>query len=108
MEALITGGAGFIGSNLALRLVGDGHAVRVLDDLSSGSPDNVPMGAELIEGDVADAAAVGAAVDGIEVVFHQAALRAVLPSVERPLATDTANVHGTLTVLDAARRAGVR
>jgi UDP-glucose 4-epimerase len=108
VRVLITGGAGFIGSNLADRLVADGHAVRVLDDLSTGYRENVNPDAELIVGDVADEATVAAAVEGCEVVFHQAAHRAVLRSVEHPLATDTANVHGTLTVLECARRAGVR
>jgi UDP-glucose 4-epimerase len=108
VRALITGGAGFIGSHLADRLVADGHEVRVLDDLSTGFPENLNPGAELLVGDVADEELVARAVDGCEVVFHQAAHRAVLRSVEHPLATDTANVHGTLTVLECARRAGVR
>ena len=108
MDVLVTGGAGFIGSNLAGRLVADGHRVRVLDDLSTGYADNVPAEAELVEGNVADADLVRKAVDGVEVVFHQAAHRSVQRSVETPLDTDTANVHGTLIVLDAARNAGVR
>jgi UDP-glucose 4-epimerase len=107
MRVLVTGGAGFIGSNLAARLVADGHEVRVLDDLSTGYRDNVPEGAALVAADMADEAAVREAVEGCQVVFHQAAHRAVLRSVEHPLATDTANVHGTLTVLVAARDAGV-
>jgi UDP-glucose 4-epimerase len=108
MDVLVTGGAGFIGSNLAAALVAAGHATRVLDDLSSGYADNVPVGACLIEGDVADEATVSKAVAGVEIVFHLAALRAVAQSVERPLATDNANTHGTLTVLKAASDAGVR
>jgi UDP-glucose 4-epimerase len=108
MRALVTGGAGFIGSNLADRLVADGHDVVVLDDLSSGYADNIPAQAELIKGDIADLDLVSRATEGVEVVFHLAAHRAVLRSVEHPLATDTANTHGTLTVLEAARRAGVR
>jgi nucleoside-diphosphate-sugar epimerase len=82
--------------------------VRVLDDLSTGHRDNVNAHAELIEANISDAVAVRRAVEGCEVVFHQAAHRAVLRSVEDPLATDTANVHGTLTVLDAAHAGGVR
>lgn len=108
MRVLITGGAGFIGSNLVDRLLRDGHEVRVLDDLSTGHEANLDPAAELFVGDVADESLVARATEGCEVVFHQAAHRAVLRSVEHPLETDTANVHGTLTVLDCARRAGVR
>ena len=108
MNTLVTGGAGFIGSNLAEVLVAGGHPTRVLDDLTTGYLENVPAGAELIEGDVADEAVVSKAVEGVDVVFHLAAHRAVLRSVEHPLATDRANTHGTLTVLNAARHAGVR
>jgi UDP-glucose 4-epimerase len=108
MNVLVTGGAGFIGSNIADAFLADGHRVRVLDDLTTGFVENVPAQADLIEGDVSDAAAVAKAVDGVELVFHLAAHRAVLRSVEDPLATDTANVHGTLTVLKSAVDAGVR
>jgi len=108
VDVLVTGGAGFIGSHLADALVTRGDRVRVLDDLFSGRIENVPAGVELIEASVADLAAVRRAVDGVEVVFHQAAHRAVLASIEDPLATDTANSHGTLTVLHAAVEAGVR
>ncbi|MGH8984783.1 MAG: SDR family oxidoreductase [Acidimicrobiia bacterium] len=108
MDVLVTGGAGFIGSHLADALVARGDSVRVLDDLFSGSTDNVNPAAELVTGSVADEALVREAVEGAEVVLHQAAHRAVLRSVEDPLATDLANVHGTLTVLKAAADAGVR
>ena len=108
MRALVTGGAGFIGSNLADRLLAEGAAVRVFDNLSTGFRDNVPGGAALFEGDIRDEAAVRAAVVGIDVVFHFAASRAVLQSVENPLSTDLANTHGTLMVLKAAQDAGVR
>lgn len=108
MLALVTGGAGFIGSNLVDALVGQGHTVRVLDDLTTGFSENLNPEAELFEGDIADESLVGRAVEGAEVVFHQAAHRAVFRSVEHPLATDTANTHGTLTVLEAARQSGVR
>jgi UDP-glucose 4-epimerase len=108
MRCLVTGGAGFIGSNLVDALVARGDEVRVLDDLSTGHRDNLNAKADLIEAEVSDAAAVRSAVEGCELVFHQAAHRAVLRSVEDPLATDTANVHGTLTVLEEARAAGVR
>jgi UDP-glucose 4-epimerase len=105
---LVTGGAGFIGSNLVDALVGQGHVVRVLDDLSTGSRAQVHRDAELFVGPVDDPELVRDAIDGCEIVFHQAAHRAVLRSVEHPLATDSANTHGTLTVLAAARDAGVR
>jgi UDP-glucose 4-epimerase len=108
VRALVTGGAGFIGSNLAERLMADGADVRVFDNLSTGFRENVPPEAELVEGDIRDEAAVRAAVSGVDVVFHQAAHRAVLQSVQDPLSTDLANTHGTLLVLKAAADAGVR
>jgi UDP-N-acetylglucosamine/UDP-N-acetyl-alpha-D-glucosaminouronate 4-epimerase len=108
VRALVTGGAGFIGSNLAERLMADGADVRVFDNLSTGFRENVPPKAELVEGDIRDEAAVRAAVSGVDVVFHQAAHRAVLQSVQDPLSTDLANTHGTLLVLKAAADAGVR
>jgi UDP-glucose 4-epimerase len=108
VKALVTGGAGFIGSNLVQALLARGDDVRVLDDLCTGYRDNVPSEVELIVGSVADEDAVGAAVAGVEIVFHQAARRSVIGSLEHPLRTDTANVHGTLTVLELARQAGVR
>src|SRR5262245_12425989 len=108
MRCLVTGGAGFIGSNLVDALLARGDDVRVLDDLTTGYRNNVDPATELIEADIADGDAVARAVAGCELVFHQAAHRAVFRSVEHPLATDTANVHGTLTLLEAARAAGVR
>jgi UDP-glucose 4-epimerase len=108
MRALVTGGAGFIGSHLVDALAEGGHSVRVLDDLSTGFQSNLHPAAELVPGDVADEDVVQEAIAGVEVVFHQAAHRAVLRSVEHPLATDRANTRGTLTVLKAASDAGVR
>ena len=108
MRILVTGGAGFIGSNLADAFLDSGHEVRVLDDLSTGFAEYVPARADLIEGSVSDRDAVVKAVDGMEIVVHLAAHRAVLRSVEDPLTTDTANTHGTLTVLKSALDAGVR
>jgi UDP-glucose 4-epimerase len=108
VRVLVTGGAGFIGSHLVDTLVERGDSVIVLDDLFSGYHANVNSGSELVEASVADHDAMRAAIAGSEVVFHQAAHRAVMRSVQDPLATDTANVHGTLTVLKAALDAGVR
>ena len=110
-RALVTGGAGFIGSHLVAGLVAEGWDVRVFDDLSSGREANlaeVGGGVELIRGDVRDEQALARAADGIEVVFHQAALASVPLSVAEPLRTHSVNVDGTLHVLEAARRAGVR
>ena len=108
MRALVTGGAGFIGSNLVDGLLARGAEVRVFDNLSTGFRENVPGGAELFEGDIRDESAVRGAMIGVDVVFHFAAHRAVLQSVENPLSTDLANTHGTLLVLKEAHDAGVR
>ncbi|HEY2894978.1 MAG TPA: SDR family oxidoreductase [Pirellulales bacterium] len=108
---LVTGGAGFIGSHIAEALVARGDRVRVLDNLSTGHARNLAAfsrGIELVEGDITDAATVAKAVRGVDCVFHEAALASVPRSVERPLDTNAACVTGTLTVLDEARKAGVR
>ena len=108
MKAVVTGGAGFIGSHLVDALVAAGHDVRVLDDLSTGQRANVNADAAFVETDVSVPDAVFEAMQDVEVVFHEAAIGSVRRSVERPLVTDQANVHGTLAVLDAAHRAGAR
>ena len=108
MLTLVTGGAGFIGSNLADALIAEGHEVRILDDLSTGFAENLPAASTFFEGDLCDAELVAEAVEGVEVVFHQGARGSVPKSIETPLLTDRSNVLGTLTVLDAAHRAGVR
>jgi UDP-glucose 4-epimerase len=108
---LVTGGAGFIGSHLATRLVNDGHRVRVLDNVSTGSLSNLEHlrgRYEFLHGDLCDRDAVAKAVDGVEVVFHEAALASVPRSVERPLDTHDACVTGTIQLLEACRHAGVR
>jgi len=107
-RVLVTGGAGFIGSHLVDALVADGVDVVVLDDLETGLREHVHPAARLAIGSVADDNAVRDAMAGCDVVFHQAAHKAVLRSVEHPVATDTVNTHGTLTVLQAARDLGVR
>jgi UDP-glucose 4-epimerase len=111
MRVLVTGGGGFIGSNLVDELLHQGHSVRVLDNFSTGLRRNLVDQAphiELIEGDLRDYSMVERAVREIEVVFHEAALPSVARSVEAPLTTDAVNVGGTLNVLNAASRAGVR
>ncbi len=111
MKTCVTGGAGFIGSNLVERLVTDGHEVVVLDDLSTGRLENLSpwrKAITFIQGDLRDPAAVSAATEGCEVVFHQAALASVARSVADPEQVTAVNVGGTLNVLLAARDAGVR
>ena len=108
---LVTGGAGFIGSHIAERLVELGHRVRIIDNFSTGRRENVAPFAdriELIEADVRDLDAVRAAVEGVEVVFHEAALASVPRSVDDPATSNEVNVVGTLNVLVAGRDAGVR
>ncbi len=110
-KVLVTGGAGFIGSNIVDALVRRGDQVRVLDNLCTGKLSNladVKNRIEFIEADLVDAAAVARAVEGVDCVFHEAALASVPRSVEHPLDTNAACVTGTLVLLDCARRAGVR
>jgi UDP-glucose 4-epimerase len=107
---LVTGGAGFIGSHLVEALAGRGYPLRVLDDFSTGRRGNIAQipGVEIVQADVGDFDAVAHAMKGIDVVFHLAALASVQASVENPAATHRICATGTLNVLDAARRAGVR
>jgi UDP-glucose 4-epimerase len=108
---LVTGGAGFIGSHLAARLVADGKRVRIFDNFSTGSRSNLAAVAgdiEVIEGDLRDEAAVRRATDGVAVIFHQAADPSVPRSIVDPRTTYDVNVTGTLNVLLAARDAGCR
>jgi nucleoside-diphosphate-sugar epimerase len=110
VRALLTGGAGFIGSHLAEVLSGLGASVVVLDDLSGGSRQNVApfAGVKLVVGSILDRDAVAAAVRGCRYVFHQAALGSVPASVEKPRLFNDVNTTGTLNVLEASREAGVR
>lgn len=108
---LVTGGAGFIGSHIARSLAERGERVRVLDNLSSGRSDNLAGIAgeiEVIEGDLRDAEVVARAVDGCEVVYHQAAVPSVPRSVADPRTSLDAGITGTLNVLLAARDRGAR
>ncbi len=113
VKVIVTGGAGFIGSHVVERLVGDGHSVLVLDNFSTGRPENLAHlgghGAVTVErADVADLDRLPALFEGADWVFHLAALADIVPSIERPLEYHRANVDGTVAVLEAARRAGVR
>src|SRR5690242_20409155 len=109
MKVLVTGGAGFIGSNLSRALLERGDDVRVLDNFSSGYRRNLDtLDAELVEGDLRSYERVATAVRGIEVVYHQGALPSVPRSIQDPLTSSAVNVEGTLNVLLAARDAGVR
>lgn len=113
MKCLVTGGAGFIGSHLVEALLADGHSVTVLDNLKTGQQKNV----ELFQGkpgfrfslvDVADFAKIQPHFEGIEWVFHLAALADIVPSMERPMDYHQANVDGTIAVLEASRKAKVK
>ncbi|MGD8253488.1 MAG: SDR family oxidoreductase [Syntrophobacterales bacterium] len=110
-KCLVTGGAGFIGSNLAERLLDDGVQVRVLDNLTTGFMENLEpfLGdIEFKQGDVRDLETLQEVMDGVEVVFHQAAVVSVPQSVEDPIEAAMVNDLGTLYVFEAARRTGVR
>src|SRR5215472_11062995 len=108
---LVTGGAGFIGSSIAEGLLASGESVRILDDFSSGRRSNVEGlkgRLEVIEGSIADPYTIMRAFEGVEVVFHEAAIPSVIRSVENPKATVIANVEGTTILLDVARHTRVR
>ena len=110
-RVLVTGGAGFIGSHLVDALLARGHAVRVLDNLSTGKRNNLPLDnprLELVLGDVADAAALRAALAGCTAVAHLAAVASVQASVDDPVSTHQSNFIGTLNLCEAMREQGVR
>ncbi len=109
--ALVTGGAGFIGGHLVEGLLKAGWLVRVLDDLSAGSEQNLAHVTDQIEftrGDIRDADLLGRVMDGVEVVFHKAAMASVPSSIEMPILSNSINADGTLLVLETARQSGVR
>ena len=108
VRVLITGGAGFIGSHLAHRLMDLGAAVRVLDDLSGGCRENVPRGSEMIVGSILDDGALREAASGCRYIFHEAAMVSVPESVEQPRRCAEINILGTEKVLEAARDTGVK
>jgi len=111
MKALVTGGAGFIGSHIIERLLQDGHEVKAYDNLSSGKRENLAhLGGkvELVEADVRDAPQLDFYASGCDVIFHEAAVVSVPYSVEHPQETHDVNIQGTLNVLLAAKRRGVK
>lgn len=113
MKAVVTGAAGFIGSHLVDRLLGDGLEVIGIDNFANGNPGNIAKAAEnprfsFLQADVADHDAIAPAFAGVDRVFHLAALADIVPSIERPLGYHRANVDGTVSVLEAARLAGAR
>jgi UDP-glucose 4-epimerase len=102
---LVTGGAGFIGANLAHALVARGESVRILDDFSSGRMQNlfgIEERIEILRGDLRDPATVARAVRGVDVILHQAALNSNPRSIKEPGPTNAVNVGGTLLLLEAA------
>jgi nucleoside-diphosphate-sugar epimerase len=109
--ALVTGGAGFIGSHIAAGLAASGARVRIIDDLSTGYRENLDeIGGDIdfVEGSVADEAVLRRALDDVEIVYHEAAIPSVPRSVENPRQTHVACVEATFSLLDAARQLGVR
>ncbi len=108
MRVLITGGAGFLGSALARRLVAEGHHVRVLDDLSSGDPSRLPPEVLFTRGDVRDRPKLWTLLQGVQCVFHLAARVSVAESVAYPREYTDVNVGGTVAVMEAMRDVGVR
>ncbi len=108
---LVTGGAGFIGSNIAEELVERGYAVRIIDNFLTGKRENISSfldKIELVEGDIRDYDACSRALDGVDFVLHQAALPSVPRSIEDPLLTNEINIKGTLNILLASREAKVK
>jgi UDP-glucose 4-epimerase len=111
-KVLVTGGAGFIGSNLVSALVARGDEVVALDNFSTGREENLaglkPGSFRLVRGDLRDATLLADAIKGVDYVLHQGALPSVPRSVEEPVECHDVNVTGTITVLEAARKAGVK
>ena len=112
-RALVTGGGGFIGSHLTEALLEKGLAVRILDDFSTGKRENLTFGnhvpsLDIVEGDIRDLTLCQKTMEGVDYVFHQAALPSVQRSVEDPLGSNAVNVGGTLNILLAARDAKVK
>jgi len=111
MKYLVTGGAGFIGSNICDKLLERGHTVRILDNFSSGRMENIAGFVdkiELINGDIRDYWTVVKAVEGMDYILHQAALPSVPRSIANPLSSNESNINGTVHLMEAGRHAGVK
>ena len=111
MNFLVTGGAGFIGSNIVEALLKKGHSVRIIDNFSTGRRENIvefKSDVELVEGDIRSYHIVKQAVQGIDIILHEAALPSVPRSINDPITSNEVNVGGTLNILDAAKDAGVK
>lgn len=113
MKCLVTGGAGFIGSHLTERLLNDGHRVTVIDNFSTGRPENLDHLIEnerlsLCQSDINDREAIRPLFKGVDWVFHMAALADIVPSIEQPIGYHNANVDGTVSILESSRAAGVK
>ena len=110
MNCLVTGGAGFIGSNLTERLVKEGHKVKVIDNLSTGKKENlnnILNDIEFIEGDIRDYSLIKKSVNNLNIIFHEAALPSVPRSIADPIASNEVNINGTLNILYAAKEHNV-
>lgn len=113
MQALVTGGAGFIGSHLVEKLLSPGHSVTVIDNFSTGRKTNLDFlksnkALKVVEADIADFSAIEPHFKGVDWVFHIAALADIVPSIQNPLAYHRSNVDGTASVLEASRKHGVK
>src|SRR3990167_6262408 len=108
MRALVTGGAGFIGSHITDRLVSEGYEVVVLDNLTAGKREDVNKAAKFVKCDIVDFEAIAPHFAGVDAVFHCAALARIQPSIQNPLPPNEVNIKGTLNVLWAAHKAGVK
>ena len=106
MKVLVTGGAGFVGTNLTLSLLDHGYDVKVFDDLSTGLEQNIPSDAEFISASILDTSKLNSAIKECEVVVHLGARGSVPRSIKDPIATHDINASGTLNVLEAARSSG--
>src|SRR3989344_5607229 len=108
MRILVTGGAGFIGSHVSRLLLGAGHSVTVLDNLKSGHKDAIPKEAKLVVGDISDPKKCAEALAGVNAVIHMAGLIIVPESVKDPIKYCNNNVIGTVSLLEAMRKANVK